>query len=104
MKRYGVPCLAFINKLDRAGANPFKVIDQLRENSVTMRSDANSYGTENEHAGVIDLVDMKAYFFDGSNGENIRIEAIPEEFMERAKEYRGFYSTRFQCFQTKSPS
>jgi len=90
MKRYKVPGLAFINKLDRAGANAFRVIDQLREklghNAVPMQI---PMGHENDHEGVIDLVRMKAYFFDGVKGETCREEEIPEQWLEQAKEVRG---------------
>lgn len=90
MKRYNVPCLAFVNKLDRAGANPFKVKDQLRDklghNPVMMQI---PIGLEDEHKGVIDLINMKALYFDGANGEHIREEAIPEELKEKAEDYRA---------------
>jgi elongation factor G len=99
MKRYGVPCLAFINKLDRAGANPFKVIGQLREklghNAVAMQI---PIGTENDHNGVIDLLTMKAYYFDGEKGEKIREEEIPSELLDKAKEYRGILFDKVSMF------
>jgi elongation factor G len=79
MKRYKVPCIAFINKCDRSGANPTKVIEQLRtklgHNAVPMQIPV---GLEADHKGVIDLVTMKALYFDGPNGENVREEEIPE--------------------------
>src|SRR5690606_17369805 len=66
MKRYNVPRLAFVNKLDRQGANPFRVKDQLREklglNAVMYQV---PIGLEDEHKGVVDLITMKAYYFDG---------------------------------------
>ncbi len=78
MRRYKVPRLAFVNKLDRSGANPFKVRDQLREklklNAVLMQL---PIGLEAEHQGVVDLVSMKAIYFDGDNGEILREEEIP---------------------------
>jgi len=99
MKRYGVPCLAFINKLDRAGANPYKVIGQLCEklghNAVAMQI---PMGVENDHAGLIDLVTMKAVYFDGANGENLRREEIPEEFKAQAQEYRGIMLDKISMF------
>jgi len=90
MKRYGVPRLAFVNKLDRQGANPFRVSQGLRDklglHSVMYQI---PIGVEDNHKGVIDLIKMKAYYFDGDNGEDIREEAIPAELQEQADEYRG---------------
>ncbi len=90
MRRYGVPCLAFVNKLDRAGANPFKVRDQLKSklghNPVMMQL---PMGLEDNFGGIIDLIRMKANYFDGKNGEHIREEAIPAEYEEQAKEYHA---------------
>jgi elongation factor G len=89
MKRYGVPRMAFINKLDRQGANPYRVADQLREklglHPVMVQIPV---GAEDNFKGVVDLVEMKAYFFDGDNGENIREEEIPADYKAKAEEYR----------------
>lgn len=80
MKRYNVPRIAFVNKCDRQGANPFRVCDQLREklghNSVMLQV---PIGLEEMHVGAVDLVSMKAMYFEGENGNDIRIEEIPEE-------------------------
>jgi len=85
MKRYNVPCIAFINKCDRSGANPFRVIDQLKEklghNTVTLQI---PIGLEADLEGVADLVSMKALYFDGANGEDVRIEDIPQDLLEEA--------------------
>ena len=89
MKRYKVPCIAFINKCDRSGANPFRVVKQLKEklghNAVAMQIPV---GLEAKHEGIVDLVAMKAFYFDGENGETIRVEAIPDALMELAMEKR----------------
>ena len=89
MKRYKVPCLAFINKCDRSGANPLRVINQLKEklghNAVAMQIPV---GLEADLTGVVDLVLMKAIYFDGSNGENVRIEEIPDSLIKEAHEKR----------------
>ncbi|OQY33934.1 MAG: elongation factor G [Spirochaetaceae bacterium 4572_59] len=89
LKRYGVPRIAFINKSDRTGANPYKVCDQLREkldlNSVMMQV---PIGLEEKLEGVIDLVRMVAIYFDGDDGEQIRIEEIPSELKAEADERR----------------
>ena len=75
MRRYNVPRLAFVNKLDRVGANPARVTDQLREklrlNAVMLQI---PIGLEHEFEGIIDLVTMKAIYFDGDAGEKIREE------------------------------
>jgi elongation factor G len=85
MRRYRVPRLAFINKLDRSGANPARVSDQLRDklglNSVLMQL---PIGLEADHAGVVDLVRMKALRFEGDNGEHIVEEDIPAEMQAEA--------------------
>lgn len=89
MKRYKVPCVAFINKCDRSGANPFRVIQQLRDklghNAVALQI---PIGLEAEFSGVVDLISMKAIYFDGDNGEKLRIEDIPVELMDQADEKR----------------
>ncbi|MCD6292722.1 MAG: elongation factor G [Deltaproteobacteria bacterium] len=89
MKRYKVPCIAFVNKCDRSGANPERVADQLREklghNAILMQL---PIGLEVEHKGIVDLTTMKAIYFDGDNGEELRIEEIPAELKERAAEKR----------------
>jgi elongation factor G len=89
MKRYNVPCIAFINKCDRSGANPFRVVTQLKEklghNAVAMQIPV---GLEADHEGVVDLVTMKAIYFDGDNGETIRVEEIPESLLGQALEKR----------------
>ena len=89
MRRYKVPRLAFVNKLDRSGANPFKVRDQLREklklNAVLLQL---PIGLEADHQGVVDLVAMKAVYFDGDNGENVREEEIPAALRDEAEAAR----------------
>jgi elongation factor G len=85
MKRYHVPRLAFINKMDRIGANAEKVVAQVREK---MGADAVlmqwPIGKEDNFQGVIDLITMKANYFDGSNGEKVREEEIPANLKEAA--------------------
>jgi elongation factor G len=87
MTRYKVPRIAFINKCDRTGANPERVTKQLRE-----KLDLNAHmlqlpiGLESDLAGMIDLVTMKAIYFDGDNGEKLRIEEIPASMADEAQE------------------
>src|SRR5215467_7416404 len=89
MRRYNVPRLAFINKLDRAGADPARVTHQLKEklrhNTITIQL---PIGAEADFEGIIDLIKMKAYYFDGDNGEDVREEEIPADRVEEAKTAR----------------
>ncbi|HKK99965.1 MAG TPA: elongation factor G [Desulfotignum sp.] len=89
MKRYEVPCIAFINKCDRSGANPAKVARQLKDklghNSVLMQL---PIGLEDKHEGVIDLVAMKAYYFEGDHGEHVAVKDIPENMQDQAQAAR----------------
>jgi elongation factor G len=89
MKRYKVPCIAFVNKCDRSGANPFRVIEQLStklgHNAVAVQV---PIGLEAKHEGVVDLITMKALYFDGDNGEIVRQSDIPAELQALAEEKR----------------
>lgn len=90
MKRYGVPRIAFINKMDRTGANPQSVISQIKEKlGVTPLPLQLNMGAESRFEGVIDLVEMNAVYYDGEKGENIRVEAIPEDYLDDAKAARS---------------
>ncbi len=86
MRRYNVPRLAFVNKLDRAGASGKRVADQLKEklrhHTVVTQM---QIGFEDRFEGIIDLVQMKAFYFDGDNGEDVREEEIPAPLLEEAK-------------------
>ena len=90
MKRYKVPRLAFINKLDRMGANPEKGIQGIRDvlglNAVAMQI---PIGLEENLEGVIDLVSMKAIYFDGEKGDTIRYEEIPDHLKDQAQDSRN---------------
>lgn len=90
MKRYKVPRLCFLNKMDRMGANPFKGVQALKEklnhNAVLMQL---PIGAEENFNGIVDLVTRKAYYFDGDNGENVREEAAPAEMMDEIEEHRA---------------
>jgi elongation factor G len=83
MRRYGVPRIAFVNKMDRTGADPFKVTAQLREK---LGCDAQMMqlpiGREADFQGMVDLITEKAFYFDGTNGEKVREEAVPTEMVK----------------------
>ncbi|GHV64842.1 elongation factor G 2 [Spirochaetia bacterium] len=89
LKRYHVPRIAFINKCDRTGANPFKVRLQLREklglNAVMIQI---PIGLEDKLEGVVDLITMKAVYFDGDQGTEIRYAEIPAHLKADADKYR----------------
>jgi elongation factor G len=89
MRRYNVPRLCFINKCDRTGADPFRaaqtLVDKLNHNAVMMQV---PIGLEDKHDGVIDLVEMKAVYFEGPNGMQVRRDEIHAEHMDKAQEYR----------------
>jgi elongation factor G len=85
MKRYRVPRVAFINKLDRQGANPDKVIKELRSKlGLNAAAVQVPIGVEDAHAGVVDLLHEEALFFSGENGEIIEHKPIPEELKAKA--------------------
>jgi elongation factor G len=89
MKRYAVPRLAFINKMDRTGANPSNVIAQLESKlGLTTIPLQIPIGAESNFQGVIDLIDREAVYFDGDNGEKIRREPIPADMADAAERAR----------------
>ncbi|GHU97897.1 elongation factor G 2 [Spirochaetia bacterium] len=89
LKRYHVPRIAFVNKCDRTGANPFRVRMQLREklglNAVMIQL---PIGLEDKLEGVVDLITMKAVYFDGDQGTEIRYAEIPPHLKADADKYR----------------
>ncbi|MFQ3619453.1 MAG: elongation factor G [Spirochaetales bacterium] len=89
LRRYNVPFIAFINKLDRTGANPYKVKEQIRErlghNAVLVQI---PIGLEDKFQGVVDLIRMKAVYFEGPNGEEVVEKEIPPELLTEAQKRR----------------
>lgn len=87
--RYNVPRIIYVNKMDRTGANFYKVLDQVRD-----RLKANAVpiqlpiGCEDTFEGIVDLVRMKAYVYKNDQGTDIRIQDIPADMMDLANEYR----------------
>ncbi|MBP5237085.1 MAG: elongation factor G [Clostridia bacterium] len=88
--RYGVPRMAYINKMDITGANFYRVIDMMKE-----RLHANAVpiqlplGAEAQFRGIIDLINMEADIYYDELGKDMRVEAIPEEMQETAQKYRS---------------
>ncbi|KXB58812.1 elongation factor G [Gemelliphila asaccharolytica] len=86
---YGVPRIVFVNKMDKTGADFFYSVGTIHE-----RLQANAHaiqipiGAEDNFEAVIDLLQMKAIYNEGEKGEIVRVADIPEEYMEKAEEYR----------------
>lgn len=89
MKRYNVPFLTFINKLDRMGSNPTRALQQMRSklshNAAFMQI---PIGLEGDFKGIIDLIEERAIYFDGDFGQVVRYEEIPAEFRAAAADHR----------------
>ena len=89
MKRYNVPRLAFINKLDRQGCSPDKIVQQLRKQlKLNAAAVQIPVGLENEHNGVIDIIKNKMYTFHGDKGDNVHTDAVPDQYLEAVNEKR----------------
>jgi elongation factor G len=90
MRRYNVPRIAFVNKCDRSGANPDRVVqglrDKLNHNAVLMQL---PIGLEADFEGVVDLIEMKAVYFRGDSGEKVEYAEIPDSLRELAEERRA---------------
>ncbi|MBD2559126.1 elongation factor G [Nostoc sp. UIC 10607] len=88
-ERYKVPRIAFINKMDRTGANFYKVHDQIRDR---LRANAIAIqlpiGSENDFRGIVDLVRQRAYIYANDQGTDIQETDIPEELQAQVDEFR----------------
>ncbi|NJN30750.1 MAG: elongation factor G [Synechococcales cyanobacterium RM1_1_8] len=88
--RYSVPRFAFVNKMDRTGADFYKVYEQikdrLRTNAVPIQL---PIGAEDQFQGIVDLVRMRAYYYDNDLGTEIREAEIPADLQEQAEAFRG---------------
>ena len=83
MRRYEVPRLIFINKLDRLGANPWKTLDSIRQRLGIHCAAVNlPIGIEERLEGLVDLIERKAYRFDGGSGDKIIPISVPENLKE----------------------
>ena len=85
---YGVPRIAFVNKMDIMGANFFMTVDQIEhrlgKNPVCIQL---PIGKENDFKGIIDVMEMKAYIYNDNKGENITVEDIPADMQDEAEEW-----------------
>lgn len=89
MKRYNVPFLTFINKLDRLGANPYRALQQMRTKLSHNAAFVNiPIGLEGNMKGIIDLIEERSMYFDGPFGQDIRFDEIPADFRVEAEERR----------------
>jgi len=88
--RYEVPRMVFVNKMDRTGANFYRVLDQVRN-----RLGANAHpiqlpiGAEDKFTGIVDLLDMKAHIYTNDLGTDIKVEDIPADMVDKANEYHA---------------
>ena len=88
--RYEVPRMVFVNKMDRTGANFYRVLDQLRT-----RLGANAHpiqlpiGAEDQFKGIIDLLEMKAHIYTNDLGTDIQVVDVPADMVDKANEYRA---------------
>ncbi|CAI2187875.1 13598_t:CDS:10, partial [Funneliformis geosporum] len=83
MRRYSVPRISFINKLDRVGANPFNIIEQIRQKlRITAAAVQIPIGLEDNLKGVVDLVKWQAVYNEGNRGEKVVEKDIPEDLIE----------------------
>ncbi|OJD36765.1 elongation factor mitochondrial [Diplodia corticola] len=91
MKRYNVPRISFINKMDRMGANPFKAVEQINQKlKIAAAAIQVPIGSEDNFQGVVDLIRMKAIYNDGPRGEIIReTDEIPADLVDVCKQRRG---------------
>lgn len=89
MKRYNVPFLTFMNKLDRLGSNPARALQQMRSklnhNAAFMQI---PIGLEGNFKGIIDLIEERAIYFDGDFGQIVRYGEIPAELRAAATDHR----------------
>ncbi len=89
MRRYNIPRISFVNKMDRAGANPWKAIDGINQKlKIPAAALQVPIGMEDEFKGVVDLIRMRAVYSEGENGEVIREDEVPEDIREFAQEKR----------------
>jgi elongation factor G len=90
MKRYNVPRVSFVNKMDRAGANPWKAVEGINQKlKIPAAAIQIPIGAEKEFKGVVDLIRMKAIYSEGENGEIVREDECPADLVDFAQEKRS---------------
>jgi len=90
MKRYEVPRLVFVNKLDRYGADPFLVMAQIRKKlGLTIAALQLPIGEEDQFTGVCDVISGSAHYFEGDHGLTRRVDVVPEEMLARVEKLRA---------------
>ncbi|KAI0837026.1 translation elongation factor G [Hypoxylon sp. FL0890] len=89
MKRYNVPRISFVNKMDRMGANPWKAVEQINSKlKIPAAAIQIPIGIEDQFKGVVDLIEMKAIYSEGPKGTIVRIGPVPEDLQEFAEQKR----------------
>src|SRR4051812_7345022 len=89
MKRYHIPRIAFINKMDRTGARPFAIVDDVKAKlGVDACLMQYPMGGGETFEGMIDLITQQAIHFDGTDGEKVRFGEVPAQYAEEVKKYR----------------
>lgn len=90
MRRYEVPRISFVNKMDRAGANPQRIVEQIRQKlKMPAAMIQLPIGAEDEFRGVVDLVRMRAIYNEGIKGSTVVEKDVPQELQEAANERRS---------------
>lgn len=103
MKRYRVPRIAFVNKMDKTGADAFKVCEAIRDKlKLNARMAQLPVGSGDEYSGQIDLVTMKYSRTEGGNGENLIADEIPAEYQDQADEYRELLMEELASIELKN--
>ncbi|KAI1089186.1 translation elongation factor G [Rostrohypoxylon terebratum] len=89
MKRYNIPRISFVNKMDRMGANPWKAVEQINSKlKIPAAAIQIPIGTEDQFKGVVDLIEMKAIYSEGPKGTIVRHGPVPENLKELAEQKR----------------
>ncbi|OTB02688.1 hypothetical protein M426DRAFT_192783 [Hypoxylon sp. CI-4A] len=89
MKRYNIPRISFVNKMDRMGSNPWKAVEQINSKlKIPAAAIQVPIGVEDQFKGVVDLIDMKAIYSEGPKGTIIRVGPVPEDLKELSEQKR----------------